>query len=246
MKLSIVIVGLGGIGSTLSDKLCQFLHYYKNGLSNDENFAREMGVEPPIFEDININLVDGDVYEVRNRQRQDFSYIGPKAEVKEFDLSDMYGSLILRSINEYITTDNISDIIKDGDIVFICVDNHASRKIINTYCKTLQNINIFSGGNGFHKANCQIYIRKNSIDITPNLTAFHPEIEDSENDHPNNLGCQALAQAEPQLIFANWGAAFAMSIAFYKTIILGDILGRSDTYIDIINGQMLSKNYPVG
>lgn len=246
MDLSIVIIGLGGIGSVLSLKLCQFLHYYKSGLSNDEHFAREMGVEPPVFDNINITLVDGDTYEVRNRQRQDFSQIGPKAEIQERDLSEIYGSLSYRSINEYITEENIYSIINDGDIVFICVDNHKSRKIINTHCMTLTNITVFSGGNGFHMANCQIYIRRDGVDITPNLTAFHPEIENSGNDHPNDLGCQELAQAEPQLIFANWGAAFTMSIAFYKVVILGNVMGRSDSFIDILNGQILSKNYPTG
>jgi len=245
MDLRIVIVGLGGIGTILSDKLCQFLHYYKGGLADDENFAREMGTEPPIFDEIKIILVDGDTYEVRNRQRQDFSQIGLKSEVKERDLSEIYGKLSYQSINEYITEANISDIIKDGDIVFVCVDNHKSRKIVNNHCKTLQNITVFSGGNGFHLASAQRYIRRNGSDILPDLTKFHPEIEDSGNDHPNDLGCQELAQSEPQLIFANMGAAFSMLIGFYTEIILEKDTKISDTYIDLINGQMLSKKYPV-
>lgn len=244
MDLSIVIVGLGGIGTTLSDKVCQFLHYYKNGLAGDENFAREMGVEhPQVFENIMVKLVDGDTFEVRNRQRQDFSQIGPKAEIKERDLRELYGALSYSSVNEYITEDNISGIINEGDVVFICVDNHRSRKIINDHCKTLQNITVFSGGNGFHLANAQRYIRRDNVDVRPNLTQYHQEIEEAENDHPSNLGCQALAQAEPQLVFANWGAAFSMATAFYTEIILQKNTGISDSFIDIVNGQMLSKKY---
>jgi hypothetical protein len=245
MNLSIVIIGLGGIGSILSEKICQFLHYYKNGLSNDENFAKEMGITPPIFDDIIVTLVDGDSYEIRNRQRQDFSQIGQKAEIKERDLREKYGLLTYQSVNEYITENNINGIIKENDIVFICVDNHKSRKIINNHCKTLNNISVFSGGNGFHLANSQRYIRKNGVDIRPNLTKFHPEIENSGNDHPNDLGCQALAQAEPQLVFANFGAAFSMAISFYSEVILGKDTGISDSFVDVINGQMLSKKYPI-
>jgi len=244
MDLPILIIGLGGIGTILSDKLCQFLHYYQGGLSNDENFAREMGVDPPIFDNINICLVDGDTYEVRNRQRQDFSQIGPKAEIKERDLQDIYGRLSYESINEYVTEENVSDIINENNVVFICVDNHKSRRIINTHCKTLQNVIVFSGGNGFHMANSQRYIRRNNVDVRPDLTKFHPEIVESGNDHPNDLGCEELAQAEPQLVFANMGAAFSMLIAFYSEVILKINTEISDTYLDLIKGQMLSKKYP--
>ena len=243
--LSIVIVGLGGIGSTLSDKLCQFLHYYKNGLSTNERFAKEMGVDPPIFDEIRVKLVDGDSYELRNRERQDFSQMGQKAEIKERDLSEQYGALVYSTVNEYITTENISDIIKDGDVVFICVDNHPTRKIINNHCRTLQNITVFSGGNGFHLANSQRYIRKDGVDIRPHLTVWHPEIEEDNNGHPNNMGCMELAQAEPQLIFANWGAAFTMSMSFYIEVILGKDTKISDSYVDLVQGQILSKKYPV-
>ncbi len=111
---------------------------------------------------------------------------------------------------------------------------------------TLPNIDIFSGGNGFHLANTQRYIRRDGVDVRPNLIAFHPEIEDSGDDHPNDLGCEALAGAEPQLIFANWGAAYNMATSFYVEIILGKDTGRSDQFTDIINGQTLSKKYPVG
>ena len=157
-NLSIVIVGLGGIGTALVTPICQFLHFYKSGLATNEDFAREMGVEnPPIFDDINVTLVDGDVYEFRNRERQEFSQLGPKSEVKERDLRELYPALSYNSINQYITEDNISDIIKDGDIVFICVDNHPSRKLINNYCKTLSNIHVFSGGNSFHTASAKIH-----------------------------------------------------------------------------------------
>ena len=43
-NLSIKIIGLGGIGSILSEKLCKFLHYYQGNLVNNENFINEMVV----------------------------------------------------------------------------------------------------------------------------------------------------------------------------------------------------------
>lgn len=242
--MNILIIGLGGIGSQLSERLCQFLHFYKMGLSRDDAFAREMGVEPPQFDEINITLVDGDIYEVRNRARQDFSQIGPKTEIKERDLREKYNALSYLSINEFITPDNIADIIHDGDVVLLCVDNHKTRNLVNEYCQTLNNIYLFSAGNGFHKADTQRYIRKDGVDIRPNITKYHPDIANANDRHPGEMGCQELANVEPQLIIANWGAAFSLMVAFYTEVILEMIdSGISDSFIDILTGQMSSRKY---
>jgi len=245
-QLKIKVIGLGGIGSQLVEQLCQFLHYYKIGLAGNENFAREMGVEnPPIYDIINITLIDGDSYEPRNRERQIFSRVGPKAEVKMLDLMEKYDSLSYSFVNEYVTEHNIQDIIGDGDVVFLCVDNHPTRRIVNDYCMIIPNIYLFSGGNGFHRANVQRYIRRKNVDLRPNLCRHHSEIEESTDGHPNTMGCEALAQVEPQMIFANGTAALALCTAFYTEIILGIDTEISDVYSDLINGQTLSKKFPV-
>ena len=44
--------------------------------------------------------------------------------------------------------------------MFLCVDNHKSRMIINNYCKQLNDVILFSGGNEFTDGNVQIYVRK--------------------------------------------------------------------------------------
>lgn len=243
MNLQIKIIGLGGIGSILSEKLCQFLHYYQGGLAENENFSNEMGVEAQKFDDVTITLVDGDHYEARNRERQDFSHIGPKAFIKEEDLRNNYRRLSFESIGEYVNSQNISEIIKEDDVVLVCVDNHKSRKLVNDYCSTLQNIYVFSGGNKFHTASTQRYIKKNGVDIRPNLTKFHPEIERANGNHPEGLGCEELAESAPQLLFANWAAALSMALSFYTEIILRKDTGISDSYIDLISGNMLSKKY---
>lgn len=246
MDLKIKIIGLGGIGSQLVEQLCRFLHYYKTGLATNENFARGMEIEtPPIYETIRVTLIDGDSYEPRNRERQIFSSVGPKAEIKVNDLIEEYGSLSYSFINEYVTDNNIASMIEDGDIVFLCVDNHPTRRIVNDYCCTLPNVYLFSGGNGFHKATVQRYIRLNGEDIRPNLCKYHPEIAEDTEGHPNTMGCEALAQVEPQLIFANGTVANALGTVFYVEIILGIDTEISDSYSDLITGQTLSKKYPV-
>lgn len=245
-NLSIKIIGLGGIGSQLIENLCQFLHYYKIGLSSDDNFAQQMGINnPPQFDEISITLIDGDKYEPKNRTRQLFSRVGPKADIKKEDLIEKYDSLSYYTINEYINEENISNIISDYDVVFMCVDNHKTRKIVNDYCKTLNNIFLISAGNGFHLFNCQIYIKINNEEQKPNLTKYHPEIENAEDKLPSEMGCEELSKSEPQLIFANWGAAFLMARCFYVEYILGYKMKTSDLYGDLISGNILAKEFPI-
>jgi len=156
-----------------------------------------------------------------------------------------YGSLSYSFINEYVTENNIASMIEDGDIVILGVDNHPTRRIVSDYCSTLPNIHIFSGGNGFHKATIQRYIRRDGVDLRPNLCKYHPEIAEDNEGHPNTMGCEALSRREPQLIFANTEVATKLCSAFYTEIILGIDTQISDSYSDLITGQTISKKYPV-
>ena len=75
--MNIVIVGLGGIGSILSDNISRYLNY-----TNIEN--------------INITLVDGDSYELKNSERQTFTRLGNKGEVKCSELAYKFENIKYR------------------------------------------------------------------------------------------------------------------------------------------------------
>lgn len=220
-QVNIVIVGLGGIGSSLVDRLCRFVTY-----------SRE--IDPTLL------LVDGDTYEPKNYERQEFSRLGNKAEIKRTDLQMTYPRLQVRSFDNYIDSDNIQDIIKDNDVVFMCVDNHKSRMIVSNYCTTLQNITLISGGNDFTDGNVQIYIRKDGKDLTPDLCRYHPEIKNPDDKMPHEMSCHELAQAEPQLYFANLGASVIMCWAFYN-VVVREVYDRSEIYFDILTMNSNSK-----
>ena len=67
--MNIKIIGLGGVGSILAGRMARFLNYMNVGSHHHES--------------VNIVLIDGDTYEEKNRQRQEFSEVGGnKAEVK--------------------------------------------------------------------------------------------------------------------------------------------------------------------
>lgn len=217
----IVVVGLGGVGSILIERLCRFLNY-----SHDNK--------------VTIRLVDGDHYELKNYERQEFYQIGNKAEIKAIELSNKFKAIDLNSCDEFVTPDNISHIIHDGDIVFICVDNHKSRMIISNYSKTLRNVTIISGGNEFTDGNVQVYVRKDGKDLTPDLCKYHPEIANPDDKLPTEMSCEELAASEPQLYFTNLGVATIMCWAFYNAVVK-ESYKKSEIYFDIVTMNTNSK-----
>jgi molybdopterin/thiamine biosynthesis adenylyltransferase len=211
--MKIVVIGLGGVGSILCERLARFLNYS----SNDE---------------AQLVLVDGDTYEPKNYERQEFTQMGNKAEIKAGDLEDQYPNMELDFYPAFINESNISYAIKEGDIVFVCVDNHKTRKIINNYCKQLNDVTLFSGGNEFTDGNVQIYIRKGGKDLTPDLCAYHPEIENPVDKLPEEMSCEELANSEPQLYFTNLFVATLMCGAFYNVVVKNEV-GASEVYFDM-------------
>ncbi len=214
-ELKIVIVGLGGVGSILSERLCRFLNYSRAS-------------------QINILLVDGDSYEIKNYERQEFIRIGNKAEIKADELEMNFTNLTFNTFSSYINQTNIGEVIKEGTIVFLCVDNHKSRMIINNYCKNLKNVTLISGGNELTDGNVQLYVRKGGEDITPDLCAYHPEIATPDDKLPDEMSCEELAHSEPQLYFTNLGVATFMCWMFYNCIVKKQY-EKSEVYFDIRN-----------
>lgn len=217
--MNIVIIGLGGIGSILCSRIARYVSY-----------SAEPGTR--------MLLVDGDYYETKNLERQDFTQMGNKAEVKAADISMQFPRIIVDSFSAFVNETNLADVIKEGNVVMLCVDNHKTRMIVNNYCKTLDNIILISGGNELTDGNVQIYIREDGCDITPDLCAYHPEIANPDDRLPEEMSCEELAESEPQLYFTNLTVATFMCQAFYNAVIKKDIEG-SEVYFDIL--QMNSR-----
>lgn len=213
-RLGIVIIGLGGVGSILSERLCRFL-----------NFSKDLTAD--------ILLVDGDEYETKNFERQEFTRMGNKADIKATELTMKFSNIRFDVFEAFISKDNISEVIMEGDIVFLCVDNHKSRMIVSNYCKELKDITLISGGNEYTDGNVQIYLRKEGKDLTPDLCAYHPEIENPDDKLPDEMSCQELSESEPQLYFTNLGVATFMCWAFYNVVVKEEY-ERSEVYFDIL------------
>jgi molybdopterin/thiamine biosynthesis adenylyltransferase len=222
--LEIKAIGIGGIGCALLPFLCRYLQY---------------SGEPA-----RVTLIDGDRFERGNAARQAFSSLGNKAEVKSRELAREYEALAFRSKPEYVTEDNVARLIGEGEVVFLMVDNHASRHLVNRHVSSLADLSLISGGNDYEDGNVQVYIRQKGLDLTPSLARYHPEIATPQDRNPAALSCEELmAAGAPQLLFANLMVASLMLNAFYA--LKQGRLNYSEVYLDILQNASRAVSRPV-
>ncbi|MFH1890696.1 MAG: ThiF family adenylyltransferase [Candidatus Kuenenbacteria bacterium] len=217
----VVIVGLGGIGSWVLQGLSPYLNF-----SQDTTWT--------------LVLIDGDEYEEKNRTRQAFDEIGPKAEIQAAWVSRKFSSLRVQPIAQYISDDGaedtypVSEAIRSGDIVFSCLDNHKTRKMVADHCAKLRDVVLVSGGNEYTDGNIQVFVRRQGEDKTCRIEKYHPELASPRDKAPFEMSCEELAASSPQLIFANLTAATLMLNAFYSLEQRKMDWQKSEVYFDIV------------
>ena len=228
---AIKVLGIGGIGSSLVSYLGRFLWS-----QNAKSF------------NVGIDLIDGDSYEFKNKARMPlpvFEDFTNKAVAKAVELAQEFGDrLRVTPIPEYVTEKNIKTVVRNGDVVFMAVDNYKTRKLVSEHCEKLKDVVLFSGGNDGVEdgqdgtvGNVQIYEKRNGKRLKNPMTRFHPEIENPADKAPFEMSCEELAQSSaPQLLFTNLAVASAMLNAFYSW--LHHELEYEEAYLDIVAGRV--------
>ena len=212
----LIIIGLGGIGGALAEPMARYLAHRKG-------------------ESLQILLVDGDRYEPKNadRQRVSCDEIGQhKSELWARRMSRMFTDLDVKSVDSYVTPANIARLIQTGDMVMLCVDNHATRNLVQEHMLRLRDAVLISGGNDYTDGNCQIFLKKKGRMLTSPITRHHPEIENPKDKRPDEIGCDEEIPDSPQLIFTNFMAAAVMMNAFYR-LGTGAASSYGEVYFDI-------------
>ena len=216
---NVSIIGLGGVGSILSNYVSKYLEHKRDFTT--------------------IKLVDGDEYELKNLERQEFNELENKAVAKTKELSSKFKSLHFESMPNFIAAENTKDL-DSSDIIFVCVDNHRTRKIIDEYAHSRENVCVISGGNEYTDGNVQVYIRKSNKDVTPSLSDYHPEIDSPADKHPDEMSGEELMNSDPQLLFTNMSVATMMLWSFYNHCIM-DNHEKSEVYFDMVSMKADSK-----
>jgi molybdopterin/thiamine biosynthesis adenylyltransferase len=209
------------VGTRLSQVVCQYLAHQKTKVT--------------------VTLIDGDNFEPKNADRQVFGKLGNKAEVTAERLVEEYPNLTISTKNRYVTEENAFVYIQENSVVFCCVDNHASRKLLSEHCAWLENAVLISGGNDYHDGNVQVFIREKGKNLTPPITYLHPEIAEPADKNPAELSCEELAAtSSPQLIFANLKVATEMGILFW--LLTERSIPFSELYFDLTTGAQRAIN----
>ena len=212
----LIIIGLGGIGGALAEPMARYLAHSKG-------------------ESLQMLLVDGDRYEPKNadRQRVSCDEIGQhKSELWGKRMSRMFTDLDIKSITSYITPANIARIIQTGDTVMLCVDNHATRNLVQEHMLRLRDATLISGGNDYTDGNVQVFLKRKGRVMTAPITKHHPEIEIPKDKRPDEIGCDDEIPESPQLIFTNFTAAAVMMNAYHR-ISSGAPPSYGEVYFDI-------------
>ena len=213
-----VVVGIGGIGSWLSDGLVRMLEFKDPGSI--------------------LILVDGDEFEPKNQERQSFGGLGNKADVKAAELTPYFSKTFIAPKAQWIvesfddpeleeteTAITAKALLRDGDVVFAVVDNFSARKILFDAAREFDNIDVFTGGNDdalfvstYH------YQRRDGVDITDHPAEYHEDFVNPPDRNPGLMSCQekAMLRGGTQLIASNITAAAILMGRYQHTIIDGN------------------------
>lgn len=243
MPHRIVVIGCGGIGGWLLTGLAHFLEYRSPGSA--------------------LILVDGDVFEPKNLERQDFGTYGNKAEVRAEELQSRFPRTMIIPLAAWVVNDDLfansdtdstisiadSDendigrvgaiqLLEEGDIVFPVVDNFATRRLIFDAARNFENIDVISAGNdeGLF-ASGYIYRRRDGKDITDHPIIMHEEEYLIPHDrNPGEMSCAERSEVEGghQLLVANLAAATLALSMTHRYIFEGeDPCPQSEMYLDL-------------
>jgi hypothetical protein len=229
---AIKLIGSGGVGGIVARYAIVYLAHLTEKLKRSARFV----------------IIDGDQFEARNRARMLYTE-GNKALMLRDEMRDFVADspLAIAAVEEYVTPENIGQLLHEGDIILLAVDNHATRKLVNDYCEQhLQQFCLISGGNDGigdqpdgrrlrgTRGNCQAFVRGRLN--SPSLSRYHPEIANPADHLPTDLNCTQILASQPQNLLANLAAASAILNALW--LYLCDALHYSEVAFDIADAAM--------
>lgn len=229
-----VIVGAGGVGGWLASGLARMVEYKDPGSL--------------------LLIVDGDHFEQKNLERQDFTILGNKAEVRAAELQPLFPHTVIVGIGRWVVAEGetrhsagdndendeeiavshiaVSSLIEEGDVVFAVVDNFAARKVIFDHAKSLADVDVFTGGNDDQLyGSIYHYRRRNGMDITDHPELMHPEYENPPDRNPGLLSCQERAALEggTQFLATNMSVAAWLLGRVQHTLFADDEVDVTET-----------------
>lgn len=223
-----VVVGAGGVGSWLLAGLARMCQYRLPGSA--------------------IIIVDGDSYEPKNLERQDFETYGNKAVVKATELQPQFPEVFIIPEPKWVVEEPTeadeegtgriaaSELLEDGDIVYAVVDNFAARKLLFDAGSALDNIDIFTGGNddGLY-GSVYHFQRRDGVNVTDHPADYHPELIDPPDRNPGAMSCgeRAALEGSTQLLATNMAVAAILLGRTQHTLLEGRVDEEAEIFFDL-------------
>jgi molybdopterin/thiamine biosynthesis adenylyltransferase len=225
MTSRIVLIGCGGIGSQLANPLVRYL-------------ASRPEPHPLLV------LVDGDAFEAGNLHRQACA-VGDLGTNKAEALARVARSagLAVAVIPEYVSEATVGQIVREGDLVLLAVDNHPTRALVDRHIAILVDATLISGGNHETDGNVQLVRRRDGWSVDGHLVEIHPEIGEANGGQGHGAdGCQAMVAERPQLLATNLMVASAMLSCLWQLLERGSV-PYSEVYLDTVQCAMRSRSW---
>lgn len=160
-----------------------------------------------------ILLVDGKSFARHNQQRQLAAVGTNKASHRCQQWLRLFPEAPLRHLGVYVDANNVGALIPDGAVVLLSPDNHVTRKLVSDHVCTLDNALLIVGGNDAIdeasgatgvEAMAMVHYKVKGQNLTPPITAHHPEIASPTDHHPATAGCmEAVMAGQPQVLATN-------------------------------------------
>jgi PRTRC genetic system ThiF family protein len=249
---NVLVIGCGGTGAYLVAHLSRFISVLNKDKRN-----------------IKLFLADGDVVEQKNLARQHFvsSDISKnKASVLAERYSNAFGIEINVIPHDIAKMEEIENLFpreyNNSDLVVGCVDNNASRKVINewfTYSSYYKTATRFWVDCGNEEKSGQVVIgcspsintgkqvkatgHKKGMFSLPSVMEIYPELLTSEGVFNSGLSCADRAISAPQNIQTNITAA-TLALNFIQKVLLGEGLKSHGVEFSIDNAFSTKLNTP--
>jgi hypothetical protein len=178
----VTVIGLGGIWS----------YFWKIGM---RTLTYTKGAPKKV------DLVDGDQFSFSNLERQDMGE-DDESRMKAFVYNERirreFPSIETQMIPEFVTSQNIGEIIKRRSIVLLMVDNHKTRKLISEFvrenARRLENMAVITAANDELTANVHLHLVLGGKELTLGMDKCHPEIDHPQDKNPGELSCEERAR----------------------------------------------------
>ena len=213
----LVVVGMGGIGSFLAEPLVRLIKYKYESIKD-------------------ITFVDGDYFEEKNRERQCFKEIGNKARIKAEELHHISE---IKVQDQYINSSNVASLCADNTIVLLCVDNHATRKLIEDSLIQCDDVCCINGGNEYTDGDVMIWSKEDEEFKGILMQDVDEAIKNPKDLNPTEIGCHNRQPYEPQLIVTNFEVASTMLEVFYNFMEENPLVNRY--FLDVVRIKKRGK-----